>query len=166
MKRLLAICACLAATTAHAQQQQSRIVYPPSKTITQIDDYFGRKIADPYRWMEDLNSADVTAWVKSQNEVTERYLAALPIRERFKSRLTELYDRVRVSVPFREAGKLFYNKNSGLQPQAVWMMRESTGGPERVVIDPNKLSPDGSVALTQFTPSPDGRHFAYGLSQG
>ena len=88
------------------------------------------------------------------------------MRDRFKSRLTELYNRVRISVPFREAGMLFYNKNSGLQPQGVWMMRASIDGPERIVIDPNVLSPDGSIALSQFAPSPDGKLFAYGLSQG
>jgi prolyl oligopeptidase len=167
MKKLLAACTLFTvAATAGAQQQQGRIAYPPSKTVSHVDDYFGRKIADPYRWMEDLNAADVAAWVKSQNAVTERYLASLTMRDRFKARLTELYNRERISVPFREAGKLFYNKNTGLQPQGVWMMRPSLDGAERVVIDPNKMSPDGSVALSQFAPSPDGRVFAYGLSEG
>src|SRR3954465_2331347 len=156
----------LLATTLAAQTQQAKIAYPTARTVAHTDDYFGRRISDPYRWMEDLNSSDLAAWVKAENGVTERYLASLPMRERFKARLTELYNRVRISVPFREAGMLFYNKNSGLQPQGVWMMRASTDGPERVVIDPNVLSPDGSVALSQFAPSPDGKLFAYGLSQG
>jgi prolyl oligopeptidase len=166
MKRLL-ICAMLGMTaTLSAQTQQGKVAYPTAKTIAHTDDYFGRKISDPYRWMEDLNSADLAAWVKAENSVTERYLATLPMRDRFKSRLTELYNRVRISVPFREAGRLFYNKNTGLQPQGVWMVRTSVDGPERVVIDPNVLSPDGSIALSQFAPSPDGKLFAYGLSQG
>lgn len=165
MKRLLIVCAC-AALSNIAGAQQGKIAYPVAKTVTHTDDYFGRKISDPYRWMEDLNAPDLAAWVKAENQVTDRYLASLPMRDRFKARLTELYNRVRVSVPFREAGKLFYNKNTGLQPQGVWMVRATTDGPERIVIDPNVLSPDGSVALSQFAPSPDGKLFAYGLSQG
>ena len=94
MRRLLVVCACVAFSgIAGAQQQQSKIVYPVAKTVTHVDDYFGRKISDPYRWMEDLNAPDLAAWVKSENDVTERYLASLPMRERFKARLTELYNR-------------------------------------------------------------------------
>ncbi|HTE44761.1 MAG TPA: prolyl oligopeptidase family serine peptidase [Gemmatimonadaceae bacterium] len=151
---------------ANAQQQQGRIAYPPAKADPQTDNYFGRKVADPYRWMEDLNSPELAQWVKAENSVTERYLATLPMRERFKSRITELWNTPRVSLPFREAGKLFYAKNSGLQRQSVYYMRPTLDGAERLVIDPNVLSPDGSVALSQFVPSPDGRYFAYGLSQG
>jgi prolyl oligopeptidase len=156
----------LLASSAAAQQQQGRVSYPQTKTINQVDDYFGRKVTDPYRWMEDLNDADVTQWVKAENAVTEKYLGALPMRERFRSRITELWNYPKVGLPFREAGKLFYTKNSGLQRQSVWYTRATPDAPETLVIDPNVLSPDGSVALSLFVPSPDGRHFAYGLSQG
>jgi prolyl oligopeptidase len=149
-----------------AQQQQGRIAYPPTKTISHVDDYFGRKIADPYRWMEDLNAADVAQWVKAENAVTEKFLATLPMRERFRSRITELWNYPKIGLPFREANRLFYTKNSGLQRQSVYYMRPSLDAPEKVVIDPNVLSPDGSVALSLFTPSPDGRYLAYGQSQG
>ena len=149
-----------------AQQQQPKIAYPPTKTISHVDDYFGRKVADPYRWMEDLNATDVAQWVKAQNGVTEKFLATLPMRERFRSRITELWNYPRVGLPFREANRLFYTKNSGLQKQAVYYMRASLDAPEQIVIDPNVLSPDGSVALSLFTPSPDGRYLAYGQSQG
>jgi prolyl oligopeptidase len=149
-----------------AQQQQSKIAYPPTKTISHVDDYFGRKIADPYRWMEDLNATDVAQWVKAQNSVTEKFLATLPMRERFRSRITELWNYPKVGLPFREANRLFYTKNSGLQKQSVYYMRASLDAPEQIVIDPNVLSPDGSVALSLFTPSPDGRYLAYGQSQG
>src|SRR3954471_9563525 len=143
-----------AAPAALAAQQQGRMAYPPTKTINHVDDYFGRKVADPYRWMEDLNASDVAQWVKAENAVTEKFLATLPMRERFRSRITELWNYPKVGLPFREAGKLFYTKNSGLQRQSAYYMRATLGAPEQLVIDPNVLSPDGSVALTLFTPSP------------
>ena len=174
MKRVRIACAALlavatnftSAAAAVAQTQQGRIAYPETKTVAHVDDYFGHKVADPYRWMEDLNSADVASWVKAQNAVTEQYLAALPLREHFRTRITELWNYPKVGVPMREAGQLFYTKNTGLQRQSVWFTRKTLDAPERMVIDPNALSPDGSVALSLFSPAPDGRHFAYGLSQG
>jgi prolyl oligopeptidase len=165
---LLAACLLVAPAIAPAQQQQGsgRVAYPTTKLIPHTDDYFGHKVPDPYRWMEDLNSPEVAQWVKAENGVTERFLATLPMRERFRSRITELWNYPKVSLPFREAGKLFYTKNSGLQRQAVYYSRASIDAPEHLVIDPNVLSPDGSIALSIFAPSPDGRYFAYSLSQG
>ena len=169
-RRLVAIATALSAivapTSAAVAQQHGRIAYPQTKTVDQVDDYFGKKVADPYRWMEDLNAPDVAQWVKAENAVTEQYLGTLPMRERFRSRITELWNYPKVGLPFREAGKLFYTKNTGLQRQSVWYARATLDAPETLVIDPNVLSPDGSVALSLFVPSPDGRHFAYGLSQG
>ena len=159
------IATAVAAGSASAQQQ-GKIAYPQTRKTAQTDDYFGRKVADPYRWMEDLNAAEVGQWVQSQNAVTEKYLSALPMRERFKSRITELWNYPKVGLPFREAGKLFYTKNTGLQRQSSYFMRVSLDSPEQLVVDPNVLSPDGSVALSLFVPSPDGRYFAYGQSQG
>src|SRR5690348_6209812 len=86
----------IVAASAGAQQPQGRIAYPQTKKTNQTDDYFGRKVADPYRWMEDLNSADVAQWVKAENDITERYLVTLPMRERFKSRITELWNNPKV----------------------------------------------------------------------
>ena len=153
-------------TVVAAQQQQGHISYPATKTVNHVDDYFGRKVNDPYRWMEDLNAPDVAQWVKAENAVTEKFLVTLPMRERFRSRITELWNYPKVGLPFREAGRLFYTKNSGLQRQSAYYMRTSLATPEQLVIDPNVLSPDGSVAFSQFVPSPDGRYLAYGLSQG
>jgi prolyl oligopeptidase len=156
----------VAVVTSSAGAQQAKIAYPQTKKTAQTDDYFGRKVADPYRWMEDLNAPEVAQWVKAENDVTEKYLVTLPMRERFKARITELWNYPKVGLPFREAGKLFYTKNSGLQRQAPYYMRASLDAPEQLVLDPNVLSPDGSVALSLFVPSPDGRYFAYGQSQG
>ena len=108
----------------------------------------------------------VAEWVKSQNAVTMPYLASLPGRDLLKQRITALYDFPRTSVPFWEGGRWYYTRNTGLQRQNVWYAREALDGPETMVLDPNALWPDGSVALSAFAPSPDGRWLAYGVSEG
>jgi prolyl oligopeptidase len=131
-----------------------------------VDDYAGTKVPDPYRWMEALDSKEVADWVAASNAVTDPYLAKLPLREHFNSRLTELWNYPRVSVPVIEGGKLFYAKNTGLQRQAPLFVRASATAPPSLVIDPNEISEDGSVSLAQWTPSPDGTLLAYGLAEG
>ncbi len=116
--------------------------------------------------MEDLDSPEVAQWVAAENRVTSEYLATLPDRDPFKARMTELWNYPRVSIPFWEGGHWFYRRNSGLQRQAVVYTRDALDGPERMLLDPNQLSPDGSIALADFSPSPDDTHFAYGQSQG
>jgi prolyl oligopeptidase len=124
-------------------------------------------VADPYRWLEDLSSRETGEWVKAQNAHTDRWLAGVPARDRIRARLTELWNYPRITVPQRvKNGVLFYQRNSGLQKQAEVVARSSPQTRARVIIDPNALSPDGSVALTQYSPSPDGRHVAYALSEG
>src|SRR5882724_6377730 len=110
------------------------LVYPVAPRGTVVDEYFGRKVADPYRWMEDLDSAEVKSWVEAENRLTSGYLKALPRRETIRTRLTELWNFPRTEVPDREAGHLFYRRNSGLQKQSV-LYRE----PDVLVLDPNKL---------------------------
>lgn len=157
----------LAASVAGAQLQQGqRLSYPEAKKVDQVDDFWGTKVADPYRWMEDLNSPNVAEWVQSENALTAQYFEQLPMRAMFKSRITELWNYPKVSLPFRQAGELFYARNSGLQRQSVFYARKSLGDPPRMIIDPNGLSPDGSIALSGFSPSPDGRYLVYGVSQG
>jgi prolyl oligopeptidase len=162
-----AVSLAVAVAPASGQIQQSEhLTYPDTKKVDQVDDFFGQKVADPYRWMEDLNSPDVADWVHRENAVTEQYFSQLGMRAHFKNRITELWNYPKVSLPFRTAGRLFYARNSGLQRQSVFYTRAALGAPERVVIDPNTLSPDGSIALAGFSPSPDGRYFVYGVSQG
>ncbi len=146
--------------------QQARLEYPPTRTVDTIDTYGSVKVPDPYRWLEDLDSKEVADWVKAENSVTMPYLAALPGRDVFRERITALYNYARTSVPFWEGGRWWYTKNSGLQKQSVWYSRVTLTGAEEMIIDPNQLSPDGSTALSQFTPSPDGKHYTYGLSEG
>src|SRR6185369_4146906 len=116
----------LGASSIAAQQQQGgKLTYPASKAGAVVDDYFGAKIADPYRWMEDLNAKDVADWVAAENALSSSYLAALPMRDVLKRRITELWNYPKVSVPFREGGRLFYRKNNGLERQSRVFTRSS-----------------------------------------
>jgi prolyl oligopeptidase len=128
----------------------------------------GTSVADPFRWLEDLNSAATADWVRAQNAFTESWFAnGGAQRAQLRERLTALWNYPRVAVPTRlRNGVLFYQRNSGLQKQDEIVARSSLTTPPRVVIDPNLLSPDGSTALTQYAPSPDGRFVAYALSEG
>ncbi len=147
-------------------QSASRLDYPTAHRVDQVDDFFGTRVSDPYRWMEDLDSHDVAQWIAAENALTSHYLASIPGRDALRARLTALWNYPRVSVPFWEGGHWFYRRNSGLQRQSVVYTRETLHGPERLLLDPNVLSPDGSVALVDFSPAPDGKHYVYGQSEG
>ncbi len=140
--------------------------YPVARKDSTVDDYHGVKVADPYRWMESLDSKDVADWVAAENAVTEPYLAALPQREALRKRLTELWNYPRTGLPAIESGRLFYARNTGLQKQAPVFMRAGVDAAPTLVIDPNVISADGSLSLSEWSPSPDARLFAYGLSEG
>ncbi len=151
--------------TAGVFAQNGKIEYPKTKTVDQIDDYHGVKVADPYRWLEDDNSAETKAWVSAQNKVTFDYLNTIPEREMLKKRLTELWDYEKYSAPFKEGGKYFYYKNDGLQNQSVLYVTDSPKATGKVLLDPNKLSTDGTVALSGMSISDDGKIMAYGVSE-
>ncbi len=128
------------------------------------DDYHGTVIADPYRWLEDDNSAETAAWVEAQNAVTFAHLAGIPERVTIRKRLTDLWNYERYSAPFSRGGRYFYFRNDGLQNQAVMLQQDSLDSSPSVVIDPNTLSPDGTVALSIAEVSPGGRMLVYGTS--
>lgn len=140
--------------------------YPPSRKGDVVDTYGATPVADPYRWMEDLESPEVAEWVAAQNAVTRAHLDGLPHRAPLVRRLTELWDYARTSLPAVENGQLFYSRNTGLQRQAPVFMRAGRRGDATMVLDPNALSPDGSVSLAHFTPSPDARLIAYASAKG
>jgi prolyl oligopeptidase len=146
--------------------QSPKLIYPTPHRGDVVEDYHGTKVVDPYRWMEDLNAPDVKAWVDKENALTLKYLDALPLRDPLKKRITELWNYPKVTAPRYEGRHWFYNRNSGLQRQSVVFTRETLAGSETVALDPNSLSPDGSVALSGFEPAPDAQHFAYGHSEG
>ncbi len=143
---------------------QTRFDYPKTKKVEQTDDYHGTKVSDPYRWLEDDNSAETKAWVEAQNKVTFGYLTQIPERAKIKARLTELWNYERYSAPNKQGDKYFYTKNNGLQNQSVWYVSESVTDAGRVLLDPNTLSKDGTIALNGFRVSDDGKMLAYGLS--
>ncbi len=137
---------------------------PQTRRDTTIEDYHGTLVADPYRWLEDASSPEVQAWSEAQNTVTHTYLAALPERERIKTRLTELYNYPKYTVPSRRGDRYYFSKNSGLQNQFVLYKQTSLDGEATLVLDPNTLSTDGTVALVNRSFSEDGTLLAYGTS--
>lgn len=140
--------------------------YPPARRGHVIDDYFGTKVADPYRWLEEPGGPDTLAWLRAQNELTSRYLGSLPGRRAIERRLAALGNSARTEIPWQAAGKLFYVENSGLQQQPALFVQNGLHGAPRVVLDPNEISPDGSIAFRDFSPSPDGRFVAYTVARG
>ena len=142
------------------------LLYPPSRQGDDFDVFGSVRVADPYRWMEDLDSPEVAAWVAAQNAVTDAHLQTLPLRQHFNERLTELWDYPRTSLPAIENGRLFYARNTGLQKQAPIYVRTGVFDPPAVVLDPNQLSPDGTTSVSQFVPSPDAKWLAYAVARG
>ncbi|WP_326523367.1 prolyl oligopeptidase family serine peptidase [Sphingomonas sp.] len=170
MRRAL-LAALLAATTpvaAFAQDTMPKITYPATERGTTVEEQFGVKVADPYRWLENDVRTDpkVAAWVAEQNKITDAYLATLPGREIFKDRIKALYDYERFGLPNRKGGRYFYTRNSGLQNQSVLYVRDSLNGEGRVLIDPNTWAKDGATALGGWVPSEDGRYIAYAIQDG
>ncbi|MGC8668283.1 MAG: prolyl oligopeptidase family serine peptidase [Chthonomonadales bacterium] len=155
------ICAVAVAVIA----QNVNLPIPPTRRVEQVDDYYGVKISDPYRWLEDTQSPETREWIEAQNRVTLPYLRSLPQREPFRRRLEELFDYPRYRAPFREAGRYFFFKNDGLQNQPVLYWQQGLAGEPRVLLDPNTLSASGTVAVTAADVSPDGTRLAYSLSQ-
>ncbi|KQQ32400.1 prolyl endopeptidase [Duganella sp. Leaf126] len=137
------------------------IDYPVTRTVDQQDNYHGATVADPYRWLEDANSAETAAWVQQQNRLTQGYLAQIPGRDAIKARLTKLWNYERFSVPFKEGGRYFYSRNDGLQNQAVLYTMKSLADTPRLLLDPNTLAADGTVALAGLAISPTGKYLAY-----
>ena len=139
-------------------------VYPEAPRSETVDDYHGRKIADPYRPLEDPDAPGTRAWVAAENEITFRFLGSIPQRDAIRKRLTVLWDYEKYSPPRREGGRSFYSFNTGLLNQSVLYTAESIDGPGRVLLDPNTLSTDGTVALAGTSVSKDGRLLAYGIA--
>ncbi len=140
------------------------VTYPQTRKDDAVDDYHGTKVADPYRWLEDVDSPETRSWVDAENRVTFGYLERIPERERIRHRLTELWDYPKYGAPFKKGGRYFFFKNSGLQNQAVLYTQVSLTAAPEVLLDPNTLSADGTVALSILTFAEDGRTMVYGTS--
>jgi prolyl oligopeptidase len=161
---VLLITAVTGAQTKPAPSSGERLAYPEAPKGTVIDDYFGTKVADPYRGFEELDSAQTHAWVEAENKLTFSYLGQIPDRDAIRKRLTELWDYERYGVPFVQGGKTFYTRNSGLQAQSVLYVADATASEPRELLDPNTLSKDGTVALSGTSVSDNGKWLAYSIS--
>jgi len=155
---------CLHHQQADPPSARQGIVYPTTETVDQVDLYHGHRIPDPYRWLEDPDAPKTKAWVDSQNQVTFGFLGQIPARSRIRDRLTKLWDHERYGVPFKQGQRYFLSKNDGLQNQNVLYTLDSLDGPPVLLLDPNRLSADGTVALQNYRVSEDGTSLAYGLS--
>jgi prolyl oligopeptidase len=154
---------------AYPQDSAGNLLYPKSKVVDQIDDYHGTKINDPFRWLEDVDSQDTKNWVGEQNKLTFEYLESIPARARFKQRLTELWNFERYGLPRQYGNTYFYTYNNGLQNQNVLYTASSIDdaglASQKLLLDPNSLSQDGTVALSSYVPSDDGKYLAYGVAE-
>ena len=145
--------------------RHEQLQYPEARRCDQTDEYFGTKVPDPYRWLENDTSKETEAWVRAENEVTFGYLEKIPYREKIKKRLEELWNYPKMGVPWKEGGYYFFSKNDGLQNQSVYYMMKTLEDEPVVILDPNRLSEDGTVALSNFAVSHDGRYLGYGISR-
>jgi prolyl oligopeptidase len=169
MKRTVTSSLCLvlfafAAVNAIDRPGSGALSYPKPKTVDQVDDYHGVKVTDPYRWLEDTDSADTHAWVEEENKLTFGYLEQVPYRKSIRERMTKLWNFERFTVPQQQGGRYFYQHNNGLQNQNVLLVGESLNAEPRVLLDPNTLSSDGTVALAGTAYTDDGKLLAYGTA--
>lgn len=141
------------------------IFYPHTRMDDFVEILHGHRVADPYRWMEDLESEEVRDWIEAQNEITFEFLKKSPLREKIQKRMTELWNYEKYSPPYKRAGRYFFAFNDGLQNQDVLYWLDDLDGEPQVLIDPNTLSEDGTVALSGAAVSRDGQYFAYGLAE-
>jgi prolyl oligopeptidase len=147
--------------------EDAKIGYPDTRRVDHVDVYHGTKVPDPYRWLEEdvRRSPEVRNWVTEENKVTFAYLESIPERETIRKRLTQLWNFEKYSSPFKQGGRYFYTKNDGLQNQDVLYVMDKLDGPSRSLLDPNKWSKDGTVAVAGLSFSDDGKYLAYGVAE-
>lgn len=159
---IFAMALCAATTPVHAAKPS----YPPATKQNVVDDYHGVRVPDPYRWLETSDSPEARTWLDAERALTSSYLAALPKRDDLRARFTQLSDVRQTGVPWREGGRILFVENSGSQPQSVLYAIDRDGKNTQVVFDPNRISPDGSIAMGDFVMAPDGKSLAYNRSEG
>src|SRR5580693_8760802 len=136
--------------TSTTAEVSTTVAYPPARKVDQSDDYFGTQVNDPYRWMEDVDSPELKTWIDAENELTQRYLAQIPLRETMQKRLTELINFERYTAPVRRGARYFYSHNTGLQTHNVFFWQQGLDGEPTVLLDPNTFSADGTVAISSI----------------
>lgn len=163
-----AMCGIIAANilvSSCCSRPDSNITYPEARKEAVTDNYFGTEVPDPYRWMENDTTAEVAEWVKAENLITEKYLSGIPFRKALKERFSSLFNYERIGAPTKKNGKYYFFRHDGLQNQSVLYVKESLDAEPKVVLDPNKLSEDGTVALSGIAFSKDGKYLSYSISR-
>jgi len=153
-------------SVAQTPRRQPAMQYPKTKMLDVVDDYHGREVKDPYRWLEDTESEETAAWVAAENEVTQKYLQSLPYRAMIRKRLEKAWNYERYGLPRRRGSTYFYMHNDGLQNQNILYKAQSLDAPRETLLDPNTFSGDGTIALAGEVPSKDGKLLAYALADG
>ncbi|GAB3175702.1 prolyl oligopeptidase family serine peptidase [Telluribacter humicola] len=166
MKQNLLGMTLIAAMIVNADGTAQKLDYPKTNKVDHVDEYHGTKVPDPYRWLEDDRSAETAAWVKAQNEVTFGYLNKIPFKQEIYNDLEKAYNYPKYSAPRKKGDYFYFYKNDGLQNQSVLYRQKGLDGTPEVVLDPNKLSADGTTRLTVFSLSKDGAYAVLGFSQG
>ncbi|MES2779146.1 MAG: S9 family peptidase, partial [Bacteroidota bacterium] len=151
--------------TLMAQQKNETLPYPDARKGSFTDEYFGRKVNDPYRWLENDTAAEVESWVQKENKITHAYLEHIPFRNRIKQRLTEIWNFPKYSSPFKEGEWYYFFKNSGLENQSILYRQKGLNGEPEMFLNPNKLSEDGTASLASITFSKDHKYCAVGIAQ-
>ncbi len=152
-------------TSCNKSSKMEKLIYPETKKVNVVDTYFGTKVNDPYRWLEDDMSEETKEWVIAQNKVTNEYLDAIPYRKIIQNRLTKLWNYEKMSAPVNRSGLFVYSKNDGLQSQNVYYYRKGESGKEELLLDPNTLSEDGTVSLSGYDISKDAKYIGYLISR-
>ncbi len=147
------------------KETKTALTYVKTRKCDTVDSYFGTKIADPYRWLEDDKSAETGDWVKAQNKVTFDYLATIPFRDKIKERLTKIWNFAKCTAPFKKGKYYFYYKNSGVQNQSVLYVQEGLNGTPRLLLDPNTLAADGTASLGALGISKNAKYLAYSINR-
>ncbi|MBR0077195.1 MAG: S9 family peptidase [Bacteroidales bacterium] len=152
-------------TSCHQQKKIEPVQYPETKKCDTVDNYFGTAVPDPYRWLEDDYSEETANWVKAQNAVTQQFLSQIPYREQMKSHLMEIMNYPKEGAPWKKGDRYFFYRNDGLQNQSVLYYKNTLDGEAVELLDPNKLSDDGTVALSTLDISDDGNYLGYAISR-
>lgn len=165
MKKMMLGIAALAVSIHINAQKSSPLKYPETKKISHNDEYFGTKVSDPYRWLEDDRAGDTKEWVRREVKFTNDYLAKIPFREELRNQLRDIWNYEKIGAPFQEGDYIYYYKNNGLQAQSV-LYRKDKSGKEEVFLDPNKFSEKGTTSLSQLSFNKKGTLAAYAISEG
>jgi prolyl oligopeptidase len=155
----------LAFAASLSQTVMAQIEYPKAAKDNTVDEYFGTRVADPYRWLENDTSEATARWVEAENKVTNAYLAKIPFRDKLLKRLKQVADYEKIGTPFKRHGRYYIYRNDGLQNQSVLYTMDRLDGEQRVFLDPNILSDDGTVALKGVYFSHNGKYAAYSISR-